>query len=217
MDLSNANLTGQDAPQVQDIELPSDNDLLILKAIGGDVDAQNITFQGIKRKLGLHQETLSRALHRLSRDGFIERLDQGYRISNKGRATIISETSLPKASAYFEERYPISVLSAMLPEGINIQDVVSSLSYKWFGNLRWLGFGESRDSISMSWITSDSDLKLTVKIKDDSLTIESFANQAGAASKAIMSAYELFDHITKVLRLAESGREERRRPVRNAA
>ncbi len=60
----------------------------------------------------------------------------------------------------------------------------------------------------MSWITNDSDLRLTVKIKDDSLTIESFANRTGAASKAIMSAYELFDHITKVLKLAGTGKQE---------
>ena len=100
----------------------------------------------------------------------------------------------------------------MLPEDVNVQDVVSSLSYKWFGNLRWLGFGESRDSTTMSWITNDSDLKLTVKIKDDTLTIESFANHSGAASNAIMSAYELFDHITKVLKLAGRQEPQQRHP-----
>jgi len=208
MPIPNAGLAGQDVPEPQDVELPSENDLLILRAIGGDSDAQNVSFQGIKRKLGLHQETLSRALHRLQRDGFIERLQQGYRISNKGRATIISQNTVFVEPSYYDERYPISVLSAMLPEDVNVQDVVSSLSYKWFGNLRWLGFGESRDSTTMSWITSDSDLRVTVKIKDDSLTIESFANRTDAASKAIMSAYDLFDHITKVLKLAESGKHE---------
>ena len=217
MPIPSADLTGQGVQEDQDIERPSENDLLILRAIGGDSDAQNVSFQGIKRKLGLHQETLSRALHRLSRDGFIERLEQGYRISNKGRASIVSETPILAEPDYFGDRYPISVLSAMLPEDVNVQDVVASLSYKWFGNLRWLGFGESRDSTTMSWITSDSDLKLTVKIKGDALTIESFANKAGAATKAIMSAYELFDHVTKVLKLAETGKEEPQRHAGSAA
>ncbi len=187
-----------------ELDLPSQNDLIILEAIGGDSDAQNISFQGIKRKLGLHQETLSRALHRLQRDGFIERLDhQGYRISNKGRLVILGDRN-PSTTLHVrgdeQQHYPVSILTARLPEDANAQDIVSSLSYRWFGNLRWLGFGESNGAMTMSWITNESDLKLTVKIKDDSLTIESYAESPDSFSQAVRSAYDLFDHVTRAFR-----------------
>lgn len=192
----------QEVPQIEDIELPSQNDLLVLEAIGGDSDAQNVSFQGIKRKLGVHQETLSRALRRLERDGYIERLGQGYRISSKGRRVTPLEVSLKKNSE--KDHYPVSILKAMLPEDVKAEDIVSSLGYKWFGNLRWLGFGKYDGATTMSWITSDSNLKITVKILEDSLNIESFANDSQSISLAIKSAYDLFDHITKAFKMIES-------------
>ena len=79
---------GQDTSGMDGLELPSANDFAILRAMGDDDDTQNISFQGIKRKLGLHQETLSRALRRLQRDGYVERLEHAYRISQKGISTI---------------------------------------------------------------------------------------------------------------------------------
>ena len=72
----------------EEADQPSSNDLSILSALGSEKDAQDLSFQGIKRKLGLHQETLSRALRRLQRDGYIEHLDHSYRISPKGLETI---------------------------------------------------------------------------------------------------------------------------------
>ncbi|MHB8566657.1 MAG: MarR family transcriptional regulator [Nitrososphaerales archaeon] len=192
---------GQELPQIEEIELPSHNDLMILEAIGGDSDAQNVSFQGIKRKLGLHQETLSRSLHRLQRDGYVERVSQGYRISSKGRKIAPHENS-PKTRV--KDQYPVSILKAMLPDDIRVQDIVSSLSYRWFGNLRWLGFGESEGATTMSWITSDSNLKITVKIFEDSLNIESYASNSESITLAIRSAYELFDHITKVFKARDN-------------
>ena len=193
-------------------DLPSQNDLHILEAIGSDSDTQNISFQGIKRKLGLHQETLSRALHRLQRDGFVERVDhQGYRISEKGRLAIFSygnhSTLGVGGRVQQQQQYPVSILTAKLPEDVSVQDLVSSLSYRWFGNLRWLGFGESNGAATMSWITNDSDLKLTVKIKDDSLTIESFTESPESFSQAVRSAYDLFEHVSRAFR-GESAKGE---------
>ncbi len=195
---------GQNLLALEEVELPSQNDLLVLEAIGGDSDAQNVSFQGIKRKLGLHQETLSRSLHRLQRDGYIERSQHGYKISTKGRkVTTLDGTYSGKKNAE-RDRYPVSILKAMLPEDAKVQDIVSSLSYRWFGNLRWLGFGESDGSTTMSWITADSSLTITVKILEDSLNIESYAKDSGSMSLAIRSAYELFDHITKAFKTKES-------------
>jgi DNA-binding PadR family transcriptional regulator len=185
-------------------DLPSPNDLAVLKALGEDEDAREQSFQGIKRKLGLHQETLSRSLHRLQRDGFVERLDHAYRISPKGVHTIGDYKSGLNSLAKIDsvDPYSVSLLRAKLPPDVNTSDLVNSLSYKWFGNLRWLGSTQTPDSATLSWITDDSGQKISVRIKEDLLTIETFPTSQDSISDATRSAFELFDHVSKALRNA---------------
>src|SRR3989304_7570286 len=52
-----------------------------------------VAFQGIRRRLGIHPEQLSRALHRLSEDGFVERTEHGDRVTAKG-LTVLSPDAL---------------------------------------------------------------------------------------------------------------------------
>ncbi|MFI5420747.1 MAG: MarR family transcriptional regulator, partial [Nitrososphaerales archaeon] len=169
---------------LEDLERPSDNDLVILKAIGEDDDARELSFQGIKRKLGLHQETLSRALHRLQRDGFVERLEHAYKISPKGLSTITHDDTGFHPKLEPVDPYAVSLLQAKLPADASMNDIVDALSYRWFGNLRWLGSTLARDSATLNWITSDSGLKISVKIKEDALTIETFPTSANSVSEA---------------------------------
>src|SRR5579862_1000415 len=144
----------EDSPVVrglEDLERPSDNDLVILRAIGEDHDASELSFQGIKRKLGLHQETLSRSLHRLQRDGFVERLDHAYRISPKGVHTIGDDKSRLNPLSKMEpvDPYSVSLLRAKLPSDVSTSELVNSLSFKWFGNLRWLGSTQTPESATL--------------------------------------------------------------------
>jgi len=190
-----------------EIELPSDNDLLVLKAIGEDEDTKDVSFQGIKRKLGLHQETLSRALHRLQRDGYVERLEHAYRISPKGLNTIShrpERISGPRVELL--DPYSVSLLQAKLPEDVSLSALVQSLSFKWFGNLRWLGSNQTPDSATLSWITNDTGQKISVRIKEDALTIETSPSGREMLSAATRAAFELFDHVSKALKGVESSR-----------
>jgi DNA-binding transcriptional ArsR family regulator len=190
------------------IELPSANDYEILKAMGEDKDAQELSFQGIKRKLGLHQETLSRALHRLQRDGYVDRLEHAYKISQKGISTI--SQVLPQGNQIeLGDPYSLTLLQAVLPQGYNPDLLVESLSYKWFGNLRWLGSTQSPNHTTMSWMTNDGGLKISVKIKEDTLTIETYPHDSSSISEATRSAYELFDHVSKALKNSERNTETR--------
>jgi DNA-binding Lrp family transcriptional regulator len=185
---------------LDELERPSDNDLVILKAIGEDEDARELSFQGIRRKLGLHQETLSRALHRLQRDGFVERLEHAYRISPKGISTIGDNKSALSPKMEMGDPYSVSLLRARLPSDVDIPELVNSLSYKWFGNLRWLGSTQAPDSATLSWMTNDSGLKISIRIKEDVLTIETFPLGSTSVSDAARSAFELFDHVSKALK-----------------
>lgn len=179
-------------------ELPSPGDLAILKAIGSD-DTQQFSFQGIRRKLGLHQETLSRALHRLQRDGYVEKLAHSYSISEKGHETILP-SSRPDER---REPYSVVLLQSVLPSDFNQQQLIDSMSYKWFGNLRWLGSSIRSGLTTLSWITSDSGLTISVKIKDNALAIETFPRDSSSISDATRSAFELFDHISRALKTTD--------------
>ncbi len=200
---------GQDIDGFSSIELPSPNDLVILKAIGDDDAEQNLSFQGIRRKLGLHQETLSRALHRLQRDGYVERLEHAYRISEKGLNTIMH--AQPRVGTIVEQNDPYSVvlLRAVLPPDLNVNSLVDSLSFRWFGNLRWLGSTQTPDSLALSWITNESGLKISVRVKDGTLTIETIPKDSNSISDASRSAFALFDHISKALMDSEQARQPR--------
>ncbi len=182
-------------------ERPNPNDLVVLRALSEDEDTRDLSFQGIKRKLGLHQETLSRSLHRLQRDGFVERLDHAYRISPKGITSIAGEK--PKISSMKldpVDPYSVSLLRARLPPDINVTELINSLSFKWFGNLRWLGSTQTPDSATLSWMTDDTGLKISIRIKEDVLTIETFPTSSDSISEATRSAFELFDHVSKTLK-----------------
>jgi DNA-binding HxlR family transcriptional regulator len=192
----------QSGGNVEDLEeLPSPNDLVVLRALGEDEDTKELSFQGIKRKLGLHQETLSRSLHRLQRDGFIERLEHAYRISPKGVLTIGDEKKIsPLSKLDSVDPYSVSLLRAKLPPDVNTTDLVNSLSYKWFGNLRWLGSTLAPESATMNWITDDTGQKISVRIKDDVMTIETFPTSSDSISDVTRSAFELFDHVSRALK-----------------
>jgi DNA-binding HxlR family transcriptional regulator len=193
----------EDSPVVrglEELERPSDNDLVILRAIGDDDAAKELSFQGIKRKLGLHQETLSRALHRLQRDGFVERLEHAYKISPKGLSTISHDHTGLSPKLEVIDPYSVSLLQAKLPADVNVNEIVDALSYRWFGNLRWLGSTLTPDSAILSWIASDSGLKISVRIKEDALNIETFPASAHSVSEASRAAFQLFDLVTKALK-----------------
>lgn len=183
-------------------EMPNPSDLAILKAIGSDYETQQFSFQGIRRKLGLHQETLSRALHRLQRDGFIERMENSYAISEKGESAILPSKTLGENIGK-SDPYSVVLLQSVLPGDLIQQQLVDSMSYKWFGNLRWLGSANRNGTTTLSWISSVTGLTIFVKIRDNTLTIETYPRDSGSISEATRSAFELFDHVSRALKSSD--------------
>lgn len=194
--------------KILEIELPSGNDLAVLQAVGGNFgpydETGRVSFQGIKRKLGLHQETLSRSLHRLEREGLIEKVNQDYTISERGESIVSGTRSAQNLPAIFGEVYAIPIMRTIIPPDASIQGIERSLSHRWFGNLRWFGSSRTEDSTILSWITEDGKIKLYAKIFDGYLSIESEATTKDAMTQAVAAAYEIFDHISHFLRRQSS-------------
>ena len=59
-----------------------EHDREVLEFLSKDPAAQ-VAFQGIRRRLGIHPEQLSRALHRLAEDHRVQKTEVGYRETPK--------------------------------------------------------------------------------------------------------------------------------------
>ena len=60
----------------------SERDADVLALIENE-DLAIFTFDGLKRRTGLHSETLSRILSRLEEEGIVKKEPEGYRVSPK--------------------------------------------------------------------------------------------------------------------------------------
>jgi DNA-binding HxlR family transcriptional regulator len=103
-----------------------------------------MAFNGLRRKLGAHPESLARALRRLEREGLVERADGGYRSLPDG--------SVATASVPLELR-PIARIE--LPREWDESAVFSRLAGRWFGSLRWIGMVEQPGRRLMAWARRD--------------------------------------------------------------
>ncbi len=188
----------------EEVQAPSGHDLSVLQALAGEMNSESIAFQGIKRKLGLHQETLSRSLHRLERDGYVEKIGHSYRLSIKGQSLILDSRSVAVNLRDASLSYPLRVLTAILPQDFEISLLADALEHKWFGNLRWYGLSQTEESFALTWITRDGSQKLTATIGEGTLSIESESQGKNQSAEAVKEAYQLFDHIMKTLKGIDS-------------
>jgi DNA-binding MarR family transcriptional regulator len=153
----------------------------------------NLAFQGLKRKLGMHQETLSRALHRLEDDQLVERTDDGYRLTDRGSEVLdVSIRGTAKTSR---------ILETYLPSDISTADVISKLKYSWFSTLRWLGHSENNREAVLVWVTEDGATQVIARFQGNHLLIEIDAADGEKSNVAIKSAYELVARIIREYRV----------------
>jgi len=181
---------------LQSCELDADHEgldcrqLEVLRVLTEDDDV-TYSFQGLRRKLGLHQEVLSRTLDRLEDQDLVVRTNDGYRINPNKDAFRFG---------YVTEATPIEtkVVTACLPCDVNVSFVLNVLKGKWFGELRWLGYSNTPSGLGLNWITEDGRIQLRTKILKKTLTINVLYGSKTDQERATISAYELFDFITRI-------------------
>ena len=161
----------------------------VLKLLSSEQNA-HFSFQGLRRRLGLHQETLTRTLKRLEEAHVIERSPEGYKLKGTGsNYSFAVQTNQPLAKP---------LIDAYLPSQVDVTVLFQKLRGRWFSNFRWLGYSHDGHQLSMSWISEDGRMHLQARISSGKITIgaDSYTNQT--ESEQIAAAYQLFDHITKV-------------------
>jgi hypothetical protein len=156
-----------------------------------DEGLTRFTFDGLKRRLGAHPETLSRALSRLEDQDIIEKQIDGYRVASKARKFLgshklkVSEPSVP-------------VLQTLLPPDVPVKDVVSDLAGKWFGALRWFGYARTSDGTTLKWITEDGGIQVDANFSEGALSIEAKMLSEKNLNLALRASYQLIGYISRL-------------------
>ena len=165
----------------------SQRDTEVLSLLGQE-DLTAFTFDGLKRRLGLHQETLSRILARLEEEGIIKKEASGYRVTPR-----IESMKLAPANVK-EENVPL--LQTYLPSNAQVQRLITNLRGKWFGLLRWFGLSENEKGVALKWVTEDGGIQIDAVIADSVLTIEAKFLRENNLNTALSASYQLMGHIS---------------------
>lgn len=190
-------MRGAQRESLHDLDI-GPRDMEVLRFIGEEA-LLGFTFEGLKRRLGAHSETLSRILGRLEEQNILEKTAQGYQVTERGREV----TSLRQLSAS-EPR--LTLLRTLLPHVENPTEAVTKLRGRWFGPLRWLGYSEDERGTSMKWITEDGSIQVDAIFSGGELTIEGRIREGKDLTDAIKASHQLVGYISRIYPAAPNGR-----------
>jgi len=168
----------------------SERDTDVLNLISQEA-LTRFTFDGLKRRLGLHPETLSRILSRLEQEGIVEKGPGGYKVTSK-----INQFQTLHSTISDESRMPL--LQTLVPTNISVEQLILNLKGKWFGLLRWLGCTEGEEGITLKWITEDGGIQMNANILEPALTIEAKFLRDKDLNMALKASYQLMVYIGKL-------------------
>jgi DNA-binding HxlR family transcriptional regulator len=185
----------QDSISAADFHNNDNKILAVLNEAGS-----NYSFKGLMRKLNLHQQSLSRALHRLEEMELVERSAVGYRLSKAG-ASAMSRIELlqqqqqhkPKGREYMQ------LLQTYIPLNVKAPEVMHHLIGRWFKNLRWMGMIRSDTGYTLQWTSDDGSFQINLRLIADYIVIETNASTEKEKVQAMVGSYTIYEQITKAM------------------
>lgn len=172
----------------------NDNKILALL----NEDGSNYSFKGLMRKLNLHQQSLSRALHRLEEMELVEKSPVGYRLSKAG-ATAMSRIELLQQQHKPKGREYMQLLQTYIPLNIKASEVMHHLIGRWFKNLRWIGMIRSDTGYTLQWTSDDGAFQINLRLIADYIVIETNASTEKEKVQAMVGSYTIYEQITNVM------------------
>lgn len=172
-----------------DIPMQADRDSSVMRVIREEA-LQGFTFEGLKRKLGTHSETLSRILTRLEEQGVLSRTEHGYEVTERGK-------DLAGARLLDAHKPGIVLLRTLLPPFQN-ESLISGLTGRWFGPLRWLGYSRDEGRTTLKWITEGGGMQVEAVFSEGELVIEGRIGAGSGLSDAIAASHHLVGYISRM-------------------
>lgn len=188
-----------------------------------------VAFQGLRRTLGVHPESLTRALRRLERDGEIQRTNEGYRLV--GAASSIPGASTPSLAvaahgplSTTETRarsksdagrdpwvHPSSPrwegaprVELRLAPDEDPARILGHLAGRWFGEFRWVGSYEEGARTTLLWVSRQGRELLGLVLEGGRLRIHQQSPGPAVGSDRSLASYELLQHVLSALRAPRS-------------
>jgi DNA-binding Lrp family transcriptional regulator len=137
----------------------------VVQELARSVDGRT-AFQGLRRRLGLHQQALTRTLRRLERQGVVSRSEQGYSLTVQGRAALRGQVPAVKRGEI------LPVLQALLPPSVTADEVADRLARRWFRDLRWYGREDKPGEVALHWLTVDTGSLVRVRFAGGMAVLE---------------------------------------------
>jgi hypothetical protein len=104
-------------------------------------------FEGLRRRLDLHPQSLTRVVDRLAHRDLVASDDDGYYRPLQGREALASDPPAVPGCP----RTPVA--AGTLPPTVEPDHVRDSLSGRWFDGLRWYGWRNRSDGSDLLWLT----------------------------------------------------------------
>lgn len=137
----------------------------VLAELARESDA-SVSFQGLRRQLGLHQQVLTRTLRRLESAGLVAHAERGYQLTERGSAALRDRlASTPRAHA-------ATLVQAILPPHVSGGEAAAQLARRWFGGLRWYGQSDGPGETTLHWVVEPGRHRVTVRVSEGSITLE---------------------------------------------
>ena len=144
-------------------------------------ELDHFTFDGLQHSLQLHPETLTRSLSRLEDGGLIQKTLEGYRTMEHGaHPANASGTHL------------LQLAQTLLPTGTTPDSLLSQLRGRWFGRLRWLGYGTG----TLKWVTLDGHVRLHARLEGPLLTIQASLGEEASVDEAVQASHQLLSQMS---------------------
>jgi DNA-binding Lrp family transcriptional regulator len=154
-----------------------------------------VAFAGIRRTLGVHPESLSRALRRLEREGSVERTEKGYRLT----AALPKRSRAPPANPEFPRWHSPPLVELRLSPGEDATKILGLVAGRWFGEFRWVGSYEEGRRVTMLWVSRLRKNLLGLVLEGDILRIHFRGRAVRKVQNQPLVAYQLLQHILKAM------------------
>jgi hypothetical protein len=149
------------------------------------------TFDGLKRLLGTHPETLSRALDRLEEQGLVQKTPGGYRVTPRLQ-------EMPRMHPVASEAPAVPLVQTFLPYDVSVPTIIAHLKGRWFGTLRWLGYAEEEGGVTLKWVTDDGGIQIDAKFAGSALSVEARLGAGRLVNDAIRAAHQLVGYVARL-------------------